>query len=1021
MNNQHILLDYDNYVKDYKSIYGENTIVLIQLGSFFEMCSDIDNNNDIGEKNIHTICDNVLDIAVGKKYYKTKNDITGIAEQKDYLMAGFPLISQEKHLTTLLENNYTIVLVEQITEPPNPERKVTQILSPGTNIFHNKKCSNYLVSIYIEKFNYMNNDIFQAGISAIDLSTGKNYIHQISHDNDNDFCFDEISRLINFYNASELIFQTENFNLTRDDVLNKWDINHDCFRINHLNDTILKKPSYQNDILRQTFNMNTMLNPMDELNISIKNELRLSYMYMIFYIKEHKNDILKHIERPIEHHEKNYMTLTSNSIRQLNVVNNYSYFKGKNESLLAICNQCSTAMGKRMFKDRLLYPSINIEEIQNRYLCIEEFRKDGFYNSVQNDLSKIGDLDKSLRLMGLNLLQPYQLYSSHLSYEYVKKVIRKIMNADINNYYSENKYRFFYYENFMKEILETFNFKLFTNDPIEQIERSIFIKKNFEAIDDIDDDILYYNHHIDLIVDRLSKFIDSNKDCIKITQNKDHDEWLLFCTKKRAQIFKQRLQNIGDNKIIVKDGNEIIYTFKSDDFTYKTKDGNNTFIVFQLMKDISKKKYDLYKRLSKLNKKYYDETIDHLYETYHTTLKNIHNFIADVDVSSTNAKVSILNNYHKPEIVSCEKSFIKAKEMRHPIVERINTEIEYVTNDVTLNKDGILLFGTNACGKSTFMKAIGLNLIMAQAGLYVACSEFKYFPYTQIFTRILNNDNIFKSESSFAVEMNELRGIINRADDSSLVLGDELCSGTETNSALRIVYAGLSMLSQKYCSFVFTSHLHQLTDYEEINMIENLKIFHLEIKYDGDKLIYDRKLKKGSGPSIYGMKVCEALGLSQEFLDIAKSLKIDKKNILKTSPYNKKVIVDQCKICNEKAEETHHIVEQCEADENGNIKHFHKNNTHNLVPLCKKCHDETTYGKLVIEGYIQTNNGKELKYHYVEEKKKKRKKYEDSIEKITSYRNEYEINKSNCIKLLELNENIKIGRETLKKIMENKY
>ena len=67
------------------------------------------------------------------------------------------------------------------------------------------------------------------------------------------------------------------------------------------------------------------------------------------------------------------------------------------------------------------------------------------------------------------------------------------------------------------------------------------------------------------------------------------------------------------------------------------------------------------------------------------------------------------------------------------------------------------------------------------------------------------------------------------------------------------------------------------------------------------------------------------------------------------------------------------------------------------------------------------NNGKELKYHYVEQKKKKKKKYENLIEKITSYRNEYEINKSNCIKLLELNEDIKIGRETLKKIMENKY
>ena len=153
-------------------------------------------------------------------------------------------------------------------------------------------------------------------------------------------------------------------------------------------------------------------------------------MYMIFYIKEHKNDILKHIERPVEYHEKNYMTLTSNSIRQLNVVNNYSYFKGKNESLLAICNQCLTAMGKRMFKDRLLYPLIDIQELETRYNCIEEFRKDKLYGFVQNDLSKIGDLDKSLRLMGVNILQPYQLYSSYLSYEFVKKV-QKVINIPL--------------------------------------------------------------------------------------------------------------------------------------------------------------------------------------------------------------------------------------------------------------------------------------------------------------------------------------------------------------------------------------------------------------------------------------------------------------------------------------------------------------------------------------------------------------------------------------------------------------
>ena len=95
---------------------------------------------------------------------------------------------------------------------------------------------------------------------------------------------------------------------------------------------------------------------------------------------------------------------------------------------------------------------------------------------------------------------------------------------------------------------------------------------------------------------------------------------------------------------------------------------------------------------------------------------------------------------------------INAIEMRHPIVERINDDTKYIVNDVNLSNDGILLFGTNACGKSTYMKAIGLNLILAQAGLYVACKSFEYVPYTQIFTRILNTDNIFKSESTFALK-----------------------------------------------------------------------------------------------------------------------------------------------------------------------------------------------------------------------------------------------------------------------------
>ena len=226
-------------------------------------------------------------------------------------------------------------------------------------------------------------------------------------------------------------------------------------------------------------------------------------------------------------------------------------------------------------------------------------------------------------------------------------------------------------------------------------------------------------------------------------------------------------------------------------------------------------------------------------------------------------KVSLENVYCCPKIIDKgNKSYFVSKDLRHPLVEKIKTDVIYVPNDVSLTEDGILLFGTNACGKSTLMKSVGLSLIMAQAGFFVPCSSFEYYPYTQIFTRILNNDNIFTGESSFAVEMSELRSILLRSNEKSLILGDELCSGTENVSALSIVSAGLKTLSDKKCSFIFTSHLHQLMDVSVIKNIENLKIFHLKIIYDQEKelLIYDRKLVEGSGPPIW-FRTCKATDL----------------------------------------------------------------------------------------------------------------------------------------------------------------
>ena len=198
--------------------------------------------------------------------------------------------------------------------------------------------------------------------------------------------------------------------------------------------------------------------------------------------------------------------------------------------------------------------------------------------------------------------------------------------------------------------------------------------------------------------------------------------------------------------------------------------------------------------------------------------------------------------------------------------------------------------------------------------------------------------------------MSELRVILNYCDENSLVLGDELCSGTENESALSIIISSLMHLHEKKSSFIFATHFHEIVeDYEEIKELNRLSIKHLHVYYDREKqtLVYDRKLKSGIGSKMYGLEVCKSLYMPTEFLENAFSIRNkyfpNNQGTLshKTSTYNTQKIRGKCEICNEiVGEEIHHIHQQKDADENGFIGHFHKNSKHNLMSLCSNCHDK---------------------------------------------------------------------------------
>jgi len=453
--------------------------------------------------------------------------------------------------------------------------------------------------------------------------------------------------------------------------------------------------------------------------------------------------------------------------------------------------------------------------------------------------------------------------------------------------------------------------------------------------------------HLDIVIGNGEKR--QKNDFIKIHET-DKMGISLQCTSRRSVILKKQLElgkHIVKLQYVNNDGNIEYFNFNPDIQCNKATASNVNIInsdILEICNNIVSSKNKMKDTINIV----YNDFIKNL-ENYESKFQDLINFCSSVDILQNMCYIAETHKYYKPNIKDGDKSYVIAKQIRHPLIEKLNTEELYVANDLSigLDNDLMLLYGTNAVGKTSIIRALGINIIMAQAGLYVPSEEFEFVPYKSIYTRILGNDNLFKGLSTFAVEMSELRIILNTADENSLILGDELCSGTEHDSAVSIFVSGLEMLSKKRTSAIFATHLHEIIDYDEIEALENLSIKHMSVQYDAsrDILVYDRKLKDGAGTSMYGLEVCKSLHLPDTFLEHAYSLRRKYKKTemgvleQKTSHFNSKKIMGMCEICKKSfGEEVHHLQHQEKADKKNMINNFHKNHSANLLTLCEECH-----------------------------------------------------------------------------------
>ena len=952
-----IIDDYIFYTKEYKKKYGEKTLVLIQVGSFFELYSTTEDT----DSEIYKIAD-ICNISISKK-----NKSVLEVNNQNPLMAGFPLYTITKYQNILLQNNYTIVMIEQVSEPPNPDRKVTEILSPGMNINSNTKKSNYLMSIYYEKIN----NLLVVGISFIDISTGKCYVYEIgSNKDDIDIVKNEVFRLIINYNPCEIVFLCDKSLNEKDkeDIILNLNLNsiliHKLWNKYEYID-IMQDIKYQQKILKKVYkSVNTQLSIIDLLNLEFLNFARISFCYLLQFAYDHNSDILHDISRPEILEVNKYLNLEYDSTLQLNIIS----LNNNDKPLLDILNRCNTFFGSRLFKDRLLNPIICKKELKERYDKIELFLNNNLYKKISKKLNKILDLERIKRKLTLLKLNPHEWSGFNISLENAKDIFEILEYS--NDIFKINEIMDYY--NVVINIDSACKYNIF------EIKGSIFNKGLYEKIDELDE----------LQNNLMIKINNIVTDIINIGKSNDLDT---FCKLEytdregyHIQITKKRFQNLQSTSY----KNEInIISQQQGYIKISTSELNN----------YSKKLNDTIYELSQLSLNYYKDFMSSFIQKFNNIFDDIINTIADIDITCCNARNAYDYRYYRPDFAEKTLGFINAKSIRHPIIERINQNKEYIGNDIELSEKGILLYGVNSSGKSSLMKAIGLNIIMAQSGMYVSSEKFIYEPYHHIFTRIFGSDNIYKGLSSFTVEMIELRNILKRSNKYSLILGDEICNGTESTSGIAIVASAIDNLLSKSSSFILATHLHELT---KINLLKDyidnkkLDVFHLHISVVNDIIYYERKLKEGSGSSVYGIEVCKALDMPNEFMKNAEKIRKELQGTdsfiigLNKSHYNKNLNIEKCTLCNSESSDTHHINFQCNADSNGFFKNYHKNIEHNLVILCKKCHLKVHNNEIIINGYKDTSEGLKLDYNIINNNKQNNVNYEfsvDDLEKLKIY------------------------------------
>ncbi|HWR83317.1 MAG TPA: DNA mismatch repair protein MutS [Candidatus Deferrimicrobium sp.] len=737
-------------------------------------------------------------------------------------LAGVPYHQIDRYLSKLMACGLKVVVVEQVEDPKTAKgivkREIVEILTPGTASFDGPDGERR--PIWLAALHEPHGKTI--GLAALDLSTGVFVVDQGPAD--------EIIERLRLLEPSEILFSSA---LEQATVAHRLALANGAAQLTPFEEWNFDVRAAQRD-LTEHFGTTTL----DGFGVGDDPLAVAAAGAILRYLRENHRDRLAHITTLSKLDRETVMALDFSTVRNLELVKNLA--TGTEEhSLFGVINRCRTAAGARRLHQALLQPFKTKTPIELRQSGVAELVAN---RDLSDDLGQrmkgLPDLERLAGRLGIGRLNPRQAANVKTALSaaaQVGSILRGAVSPHLTSIGGGLPD--------CGDVIKRLDRALVDEPPLAMNKGGIFQPGYSDELDTLNSSIKDARVYISSLqaIERRRTGING----LRIGYNKVFGYYIEITNANLSAVPKEyiRKQTLVNAERFI---------------TPELKEKEE--LILSAEERIFKLEETLYQRLQ-------DFLSEHIGDIMHTA-----DLLAELDLVLSLADVAVERGYCRPDIF--EDTRLKIVNGRHPVIETVLAPGSFVSNDVDFVAGAgaiHILTGPNMSGKSTYLRQIGLIVILAQIGSFVPADKAEIGLVDRVFTRVGAVDYLTRGQSTFLVEMVETANILHYANARSLVLLDEVGRGTSTFDGLSVAWAVVEHINDAIkARTVFATHYHELTGLAEL--YERVHNFQVAVKHWEDKVVFLHRIIPGGCDDSYGIEVARLAGLPRSSIHRAKQI-----------------------------------------------------------------------------------------------------------------------------------------------------